>query len=230
VTAEKEGSMRGIMGVIALAAVIAGCDDSAAVHGVPPTDPPARAVGVPTPGVDLVAQRVTLEDRRGDLVDGNREKVSEHAPVDILNMTGYADGDELHLTLALAGTAPRTRSPLDQETTYLFAVEKDGSGQSDYWITLRNRGSGVSSPELIENTGEGGTRTSSGDTFPGAMEVDENTVKATVRLDALGDPSTLRISAITQGTDFETGDVLAEDQVPEGRQDTPGDAWLTLGE
>jgi hypothetical protein len=90
---------------------------------------------------------------------------------------------------------------------------------------VTNLESGSWSPSLTDySTGQAYSDT----TFPGVATVAGRTVSITVSLDALGTPEHLRLSAVTQRADNETGGVIAEDELTEGAQGSPMGQWLSL--
>jgi hypothetical protein len=173
----------------------------------------------------LVADAVSIKDPKNDLVNEDGKKVKRVPHVDITRLYAWANGAELRVTLRMAGDVPDEMSSVRQELNYLVMVEADESGSEDYWLMLTNQEDGSWAPELTDlATGQG----RHGDDFPGYHVIADNELSFSVSLTALGSPSSLRLSAITQKADHETGRVEAEDQAPKGEQYIPADAWLKL--
>ena len=189
--------------------------------------PPASAGddGTPEPA-GLVAAETSITDKKGDLHDENGKKVSKNPHVDVVKVTGSADGQDLVLDMTLAGKVPAQVSTIDQELNYLFSVETDHAGEFQYWILLTNVESGSWSPSLNDYTS--GAMSYADERFPGSMAATGNHVMARVRLDALGNPRTVRVSVTTQRARNSDGKVLAQDEVPAGAQGSPSHDWLTL--
>jgi hypothetical protein len=187
----------------------------------------APAIAAPEPAEDgLVADAVGIKDPKSDLRNADGKKIKKRVPhIDITRLSASADGTDLRITLRLAGDVPREMASFQQELNYLVVLEADKSGENDYWLMLTNLEAGSWSPALSDWATN---YTKDEDEFPGTFVVADNEVSFIVSLSALGSPTSLRLSAITQKADHETGDVEAEDQVPKGEQYVPAKSWLTL--
>jgi hypothetical protein len=173
----------------------------------------------------LVAEG-TIKDAKSDLTDPNGKKVGRKPHIDLTQLQAVADGRNLRLSLTMAGNVPAKVPSVQQELKYLVAVEADGSGVDDYWVTLTNMENGSWSVSYTDwATGLSGND----ETFPGSFTVTDNHIDVTISLTALGSPSALRLAVYTQLADHKTGNVAAQDQAPKGEPYVPAKAWLTLG-
>ena len=211
-----------------LVAVVAACGAGPnAVLGQPS---PSTSSAVPSSSVAprLVAVAMSIKDKKGDLVDEAGDPVTKNDHIDIVKLTAAADGSSLRLALDLAGVVPAALSSKDQQVTYLFELEKDRSGAFDYWIVISNLENGSWSASITDYTEAGHGGSAYGSRFPGSSVVDGKSVQVTVALEAIGNPSRLRIAAAAQRADQVSGVVLAQDHAP---KDTtkPSKAWLALG-
>jgi hypothetical protein len=207
--------------------LVAGC--SGLPIGLPSSAPatprPVHADDDPTTGI--TAPQVSLQDAKGDPTDGRGRKVTKNSMIDIVVLAGSADGTDLHLTLTLGASIPKTLSSKKQAITYRFAVEANDSGTFDFWITLANQDSGKWLASIADY--RSGGQTYSGAQFRGSLAVAGNTVTGTIPLWMLGSPSRVRIAAITLRSDQAAKKFVAGDHVPKRSADTPGPDWLTLG-
>lgn len=167
----------------------------------------------------------TLADPKNDLVDGNGKKAKRQPMIDITALDATSDGSKLHAVLTVAGDVPAKLPATLQEVSYLIVIEADQSGDEDYNVLIGNTEKGGWSASLVD---QGVGESYAGELFPGAFSITGNRITVSVPLTSLGSPTQLRISAITQVADHESGDVTAEDQVPMGEQYRPDSSWLML--
>ena len=168
---------------------------------------------------------VKLKDPKADLRNASGGVVTGHGIVDVVGVSGQIVKGQLVVKIQVVGKIPASYSTTKAEINYIVAVERDESGDSDYWVALTNREDGSWVAELtVWDTSD----TLAAEQFPGTGTADNRTVSLRVDLAALGSPHTLRLSVISQVANAESGDVLAEDQVPAGQQYLPSKKWLTL--
>jgi hypothetical protein len=67
------------------------------------------------------------------------------------------------------------------------------------------------------------------DKYRGSYALTDNVMVLTIPLTALGSPSRMRLHAVTQLADLESGDVLASDAAPKGVMGGSPEGWMTLG-
>jgi hypothetical protein len=215
--------VRGLL--LAAAGLIASCGGGTA--GATDTTPRATSELAATDGAGVLTGAATvLTDKKNDLVDEDGGEAPRNPHVDITKVEARADGTDLIVSITLAGGLPDTLSSLRQELTYLFVIEADDSGEFDYWMTVENREDGHWSPSL---TDWATSQSYFDDEYPGSYSVDANAVMMRIPLWALGSPSRVRLQAISQRADHESGEVVAEDQAPEGEQYRPSADWLAIG-
>jgi hypothetical protein len=206
--------------------LIAACGQAAAGSAEPiPSGSPLTYDGSQPAGTP--APTVTIKDGNGDLTDSTGRRVTKNALIDITALSGSADQGTLHLKLTLAGAVPRSLSSNKQALTYRFVIETNRSGAYDFWLTLTNTPAGKWAPTLVDYRPGGQTYT--GSDFRGTLAALGSAVVASIPLWILGNPSTIRIAALTQRIDDAAQRLIAADHVPKRSPDTPGNDWLIIG-
>lgn len=189
------------------------------------TSSSASAAPKPT-GEALVAEVATIDDSANDLINEDFERVEGVPEADITSLSASADGENLKLTVEVVEDVSDEVSTDKEFLYYQVVIETDGSAQLDYYIGLVPLDDGSWLPMFTDWAS--GQSQDAGE-FPGSYVVAENALSMTIALTALGEPSSLRMSAIAQLVDGETQYVKAEDKVPDGlNMLVPSDAWLTL--
>ena len=217
------------LAALVLVGMVAACNaDPSSLVSQPTSSAETSAAPSSSSVPGLVAEAVSIKDKKGDLVDEAGDAVKKNGLVDIVKVTASADGSSLRLMLELAADIPAAPPATDQPLNYLFQVEKDRSGSFDYWIVISNLENGSWSASITDYTKAGNGRSAYGSRFPGSAVVQGNLVVVTVSLEALGDPATLRIAASSERDDHTSGKVLAEDHAPKDSA-KPSKSWLALG-
>lgn len=202
----------------ALAAILAACGSGGSPAGDSALPDPTAASPLAAGG-GLVAKAVTLQDKKGDLVDEAGRKVGKNTRVDIVAVTASADGTDLLITIQLAGKVPADLSSNDQAITYDVEIESDGDRDTTVLVSNVEAGGWVGS--VIDGTDS--------PAFTGDLDVDGRTIDLRVPLASLGNPRSLRLAVIAQRADNDSLEVSAEDQVPKGATGKSRKRWLALG-
>lgn len=204
--------------VLALAIAALGCASTRTADPTPmrratpgaPSEAPRASV---SQGTGALAGSVTAADPTGDLLNQDDQPAAGHGNVDVVGLDATAEGDDFTFTIRLAAAPPASVSTIDGEYNLTFVVDVDGDSFGDYWISLENRESGAWSPVLYD------VRESSNyydDRFPGGLTLVGELLLGRVSRTALGTPNAASVCAVTQFVDHVTGDVVAEDNAPDG--------------
>jgi hypothetical protein len=162
----------------------------------------------------------TLEDATGDLRDQSGAPVAGYGYIDITMLTGAVAASDLVVQLTLAAAPPDLDASVD-EITYLIILDTHGDDDPEYWIGLQNLSDAAYRPTM--NDWVAGTAFD-GDAFPGGAAVEGRLAAWRVPLGALGSPGRIRMSAVTQDVLAASGEVVAEDQLPD-----PAGGWRDRG-
>ena len=207
-------------------ALLMSCGGSASPSPAPSSSPSASQTPRTSPAPSGPTGKIAkLKDPKSDLKDPDGGTAKRRSDIDIVAVSGQVVKGQLVVNVQVAATIAATYPSAKADVSYLVAIEADGSGDSDYWLTLTNREDGSWVPEL---TDWATSETYPDKEFPGAGAPSKSTVSFRVDLESLGSPGELRLSVITQVADHETGNVVAEDQSPAGQQYIPDKKWLTV--
>jgi hypothetical protein len=178
-----------------------------AVSSSTPTSPPS--------------QSAAFTDMPGDVRDGGGQPVDGSPHVDVTSTNASISNAELSVEIQVADAPPQI-STSQQEVNYAVLIDVVGDEGSDYWLFAGNR-SDAQYHLALDDFVDGYTYDD--EEYPGTGDVAGSVVRWSVPLSALGDPSPdrVRLQFWVQVVDPPTGDVLAEDRLP----DDSGE-WLSL--
>jgi hypothetical protein len=197
------------LAMLALVSVLAACTANPATGG------PAGAPSASTPSVTSISP-TTSPTTTGvnTTIDGAGDVTPSF--LDIVAMRASADSGSLTLGLDLAAAVP-AGSPTVGQLAYLFYLDVDSDGAWDYTAALTLVPEGGFRPSLL---GRGSTPPLEGPAFPGTANLAGSTISLTLRLDAIGCPSSVGVRAASQQT---KAGATAGDQIP----DAP-EAWTPV--
>jgi hypothetical protein len=188
----------------------------------PGSKPAASAAAGP---LGLVAKAKTAADKKGDVVNGAGKAVTKPAAADATAIEAKTDGHYLLVTMTLAAAVPANLKSSVNGASYTIAIEVNGSGKADYWLSVENREDGrwvgVVSNWVEESS-------FSDDEASGDVSFTKTRVHVRVGLDLIGNPSRLRVQGGTQWTSPDLT-VIAQDVIPNGTLFVPDPGWLALG-
>ena len=226
-----------VIGTLATAASLAGCaigtsspKTSASPSGsgqagpslAPGSKPRSSAAAGP---LGLVAKVKAATDKKGDVVNAAGKAVTKVAAADATAIDAQADGHDLLVTMTLAAAVPASLKTAVNGASYTIAIEVNGSGKADYWLSVENREDGrwvgVVSNWVDESS-------FSDEEATGGISFTRTRVHVRILLDLIGNPNRLRLQGGTQWTSPDLT-VIAQDVIPNGTLFVPDPGWLALG-
>ena len=170
-----------------------------ATAGELPSTPPAR--------------RAFGRDPSGDLVDANGAPVLEPRNLDITRLEADAIGSDLRVQLALKTAPPPNLEASVQMAAYVIALDTADDEGPEYLIRFENREDGAWTASLEDRVL--GQRFE-GSEFRGSVYLQERVILFQVPLSFVGTPARISVCAHTQSAARADGQVVAEDDVPDG--------------